>query len=79
MFNEGTKSLLYFMDALVLSLGTAAHAYVDREDAEHVMICDARAHGSTRDGRMARQQQQLDLLEATDTTWPSYTSIFLWP
>ncbi|GFY47047.1 uncharacterized protein TNIN_127601 [Trichonephila inaurata madagascariensis] len=41
MFNEGTKSLLHFMSALGLPLGTAAHAYVDKEDAECVMISDA--------------------------------------
>ncbi|GFY59828.1 uncharacterized protein TNIN_353101 [Trichonephila inaurata madagascariensis] len=67
MFNEGTKSLLYFMSALGLSLGTAAHAYVDKEGAERVMISDARVHDSTREERMARRQHQLDLLEATHT------------
>ncbi|GFY44305.1 uncharacterized protein TNIN_369391 [Trichonephila inaurata madagascariensis] len=70
-FNEGTKSLLYFMRALRLSLGIAAHACVNKEDAERVMI-DARAHGTMREGRMARRQHQLDL-EATDTAeCPSY-------
>ncbi|GFX10296.1 uncharacterized protein TNCV_1866911 [Trichonephila clavipes] len=54
MFNEGTKSLLYFMIALGLSLGTTVHAYVDQENAEHVMISNARAHESTREGRMAQ-------------------------
>ncbi|GFT86907.1 hypothetical protein TNCV_4300451 [Trichonephila clavipes] len=54
------------MRALGLSLGTTAHAHVDK-DAKGVMIFDARAHGSTREGRMARRQHQLDLLEATDT------------
>ncbi|GFV26332.1 hypothetical protein TNCV_2715141 [Trichonephila clavipes] len=42
---------------------TAAHAYVDKEDVERVMISDSRAHGSTREGRMAQRQYQLDLLE----------------
>ncbi|GFU66422.1 hypothetical protein TNCV_3929391 [Trichonephila clavipes] len=41
MFN-GTKSLLYFMSALGLSLGTAAHA-------ERVTISDVREHGSTQE------------------------------
>ncbi|GFY79294.1 hypothetical protein TNIN_254441, partial [Trichonephila inaurata madagascariensis] len=37
------------------------------------MISDTRAHGSTREGRMARRQHQLDLLEAADTAeGPSY-------
>ncbi|GFY76404.1 hypothetical protein TNIN_3421 [Trichonephila inaurata madagascariensis] len=48
MFNEDTKSLLYSMSALGLSLGTTTHAYVDKEDAFHVMISDARKkNGST--------------------------------
>ncbi|GFY59059.1 uncharacterized protein TNIN_487991 [Trichonephila inaurata madagascariensis] len=72
MFNEGTESLLYFMSALGISLGTAVHAYVDQEDAQHVMISNARAHGSMREGRMSRRQHQLDLLEATDTTEGPY-------
>ncbi|GFY57448.1 uncharacterized protein TNIN_382721, partial [Trichonephila inaurata madagascariensis] len=72
MFNEDAKSVLYFMSALGLSLGTAAHAYVDKEDTERVMISD-RAHGSSREGRMVRRQHQLCLLETTDTAEsPSY-------
>ncbi|GFY50161.1 uncharacterized protein TNIN_81561 [Trichonephila inaurata madagascariensis] len=75
MFNEGTKSLLYLMSALEFSLGTVIHVYFDKEDAELVMISDARAQGSTQEGRMARHQLQLDLLEATDTAeGPSYGS-----
>ncbi|GFU69623.1 uncharacterized protein TNCV_2503431 [Trichonephila clavipes] len=45
----------------------AAHAHIDKEDAQRVIISDAREHGSTRKGGMARRQHQLDLLEATDT------------
>ncbi|GFW90474.1 uncharacterized protein TNCV_77081 [Trichonephila clavipes] len=51
MFNEGKKSLLYFMSTLEVSLGTAVHAYVDKKDAECMMICDTRPHGSTRERR----------------------------
>ncbi|GFV73733.1 hypothetical protein TNCV_3374311 [Trichonephila clavipes] len=54
------------MSALGLSLGTAAHAYVDKEDAERVMI-SARAHGRTLERRLNRRQHQLDLLEAIGT------------
>lgn len=72
VYNEGTTSLLYFMSALGLSLGTAAHTYAEKEDAERVMISDARAHGSTREERMAQRQHQLDLLEATDTAQGPY-------
>ncbi|GFW37149.1 hypothetical protein TNCV_5020471 [Trichonephila clavipes] len=46
----------------------SSHAYVDKEDAECVMISDARAHGSTREGRMARWQHQLNLSEAINIT-----------
>ncbi|GFW25495.1 uncharacterized protein TNCV_3722231 [Trichonephila clavipes] len=76
MFNEGTESLLYFMSALVLSLSITAHVNVNKEDAERVMISDARAHGSSRKGKMAQRHHQLDLLEATDNAeGPSYGSI----
>ncbi|GFY66577.1 uncharacterized protein TNIN_498611 [Trichonephila inaurata madagascariensis] len=55
---------------------TAAHAYVNKEDAERVMISGATVHGSTREGRMARRQQQVDLLDATDTAeGPSYSPV----
>ncbi|GFY25263.1 uncharacterized protein TNCV_2483831 [Trichonephila clavipes] len=54
MFNEGAKSLSQFMSALGLSLGTAVHVYVDKEDADRVMISDARVQGNTREGRLAR-------------------------
>ncbi|KAI4476148.1 hypothetical protein M0804_013811 [Polistes exclamans] len=68
-----TTSLLHIISALGLSLGTAAHDYAQKEDAERVMISDARALGSTREERMARRQHQLDLLEAKDPTQgPSY-------
>ncbi|GBP34775.1 hypothetical protein EVAR_21839_1 [Eumeta japonica] len=62
MFIEGTKSLLYFMSALRVSLGTVAHAYLETEDAQRAMISD-----------MAQRQHQLDLSEANDTAEdPSY-------
>ncbi|GFY67106.1 hypothetical protein TNIN_486551 [Trichonephila inaurata madagascariensis] len=62
------------MNALGLSSGTAAHAYIDKEDAERMVISDARAHESTREGRMARRQHHMDLLKAADTTeGPSYS------
>lgn len=72
-YNEGTTSLLHMMSALGLSLGTSAHNYAEKEDAERVMISNARALGSTREERMARRQHQLDLLEARDPAQgPSY-------
>ncbi|GBO98946.1 hypothetical protein EVAR_39165_1, partial [Eumeta japonica] len=80
MFNKGTKSLLYFIRALGVSLRTATHAYVEKEDAQRVMISVARTHGSMREGRMARQQHQLDLLEANDTAeGHSYGLLYMIP
>ncbi|GFU80065.1 hypothetical protein TNCV_579451 [Trichonephila clavipes] len=53
-----------------IPLGYRGH---DKEDAESAKISDARAHGRMLEGRMARQQEHLDLLEATDTAEsPSY-------
>lgn len=73
IFNEGKRSLLYFMNALGLSLGPNIHAYVEKEDAERISISDARAQGSTREGRMSRRQQQLAVLEANyEAEGPSY-------
>lgn len=64
MFNEGAASLLYYMKAMGVSAGPNAHSYADREDAQRIRISDLRAHESTREGRMARRQHQIELLEA---------------
>ncbi|KAI4474193.1 hypothetical protein M0804_014971 [Polistes exclamans] len=66
VFNEGKTSLLYYMSSMGLSLGPNAHSFVSKEDAERISISDARAQGSTRERRMARRQQQLNILEAND-------------
>lgn len=64
IFNEGTTSLLYYMNAMGIPLGPNAHSYAEREDAQRVTISNRRSHESTREGRMVRRQHQLDLLEA---------------
>lgn len=66
IFNEGTTSLLYYVNAICISLGFNAHSYAEKEDTQHVMTSDQRAHESTRQGRMIRRQQQLELLEAAE-------------
>jgi hypothetical protein len=66
MFNEGAWSLLFFMSALGISLGPAAHKYADNEDIKRIFIADARAYEGTREGRMARRQLQLDILDQND-------------
>ncbi|GBP13217.1 N-alpha-acetyltransferase 35, NatC auxiliary subunit [Eumeta japonica] len=43
-----------------------AHSYAKKDDEQRVNIFDLRARESTRDGRMARRQYQLELLEAAE-------------
>lgn len=66
IFNEGTAALLYYMNAMGVSLGSNAHSYRDKEDAQRIKISDLRSHESTREGRMARRQHQIELLEAAN-------------
>lgn len=66
IFNEGTAALLYYMNAMGVSLGSNAHSYTDKEDAQRIKISDLRSHESTREGRMARRQHQIELLEAAN-------------
>lgn len=61
-------SLLYYMKAIGITLGPNAHSYAEKEDEQRVTISDIRARESTRDGRMARRQHQLELLEAAEAT-----------
>lgn len=67
VFNEGMASLLYYMNAIGITLGPNAHLYAEKEDEQRVNISDRRARDSTRDGRMARRQHQLELLEANES------------
>ncbi|XP_066581799.1 LOW QUALITY PROTEIN: uncharacterized protein [Prorops nasuta] len=64
IFNEGTSSLLYFMYAMGVCIGPSAHEYAQKEDEERVAISDHRAQEATRDGRIARRQHQIDVLES---------------
>ena len=43
------------------------HSYDEKEDEKRVSISDLRARESTREGRMARRQHQLELLEAAES------------
>ncbi|XP_057333353.1 uncharacterized protein LOC130672687 [Microplitis mediator] len=55
-----------YMSAMGLSLGPNVHSYASKDDAERISISDAISQGSTREGRMARRQQQLNILEEND-------------
>ena len=54
------------MNAIGLSLGPNSHSYVREADSERIAISNTRAQESTREGKMARRQQQLNILEAND-------------
>ncbi|XP_044313131.1 uncharacterized protein LOC123037265 [Drosophila rhopaloa] len=66
VFNEGASSLLYFMNATGISLGPNADSYAEREDSLRVSIADRRSQESTREGRMARRQHQIEVLEGAE-------------
>lgn len=64
IFNEGSKSLLYIMDALGIYLGPNSHLYAEKEDATRISITEKRARENTRKGGMLQRQHQIELLEA---------------
>ncbi|CAG5089113.1 Protein of unknown function [Cotesia congregata] len=45
------------MNALGLTLGPNAHAYVEKEDAERISIANARAEGCTSEERMSQRSK----------------------
>jgi len=63
LFNEGSNSLLYFLNAIGVSCGHNAHTYVERTDEARISLAEKRAAESTRDGRLMRRQQQIAFLE----------------
>ena len=67
ILNEGITALLYNMSSVGISLGLNAHLYAEKEDAERVTIADRRSRENTREGKMARRQHQIELLEAAST------------
>lgn len=67
-FNEGMASLLYYMQAMGITLGPNAYSYAEKEDEKRVNISNIRARENTRDGIMARRQHLLELLEAAEAS-----------
>ncbi|XP_044581671.1 uncharacterized protein LOC123263182 [Cotesia glomerata] len=65
IFNEGTNSLLMIMDTLGLNCGSNSHRYAEKLDAARVKVADQRVNDNTREGRMLRRQQQIDVLETS--------------
>lgn len=67
LFNEGTHSLLYFLHAIGVSCGRNAHAYAAKCDEARISQAEMRAAACTREGRMLRRQQQIDIFEAASS------------
>ncbi|XP_074096699.1 uncharacterized protein LOC141525900 isoform X1 [Cotesia typhae] len=67
IFNEGINSLLVLMNTLGLNCGPNSHRYVERMDAARMKVADKRANDNTREGRLQRRHQQIDILEAAMT------------
>lgn len=66
IFNEGNISLLKMFEAIGVPCGRNAHAYVTHDDEWRITIAEQRAQAATREGRMARRQHQIDVLEAAE-------------
>lgn len=66
MFNEGNITLLKILEALGVQCGRNSHAYVTKQDESRITIAEQRAQAATKEGRMARRQQQIDILEAAN-------------
>ncbi|XP_074096700.1 uncharacterized protein LOC141525900 isoform X2 [Cotesia typhae] len=55
------------MNTLGLNCGPNSHRYVERMDAARMKVADKRANDNTREGRLQRRHQQIDILEAAMT------------
>lgn len=64
LFNEGNISILKILETLGVPCGPNAHAYISQEDESRVTLAEQQAQAATREGRMARRQSQIDVLEA---------------
>jgi len=63
VFNEGSKALLQIMQAMGVSTGPNAHAFVADEDEGRVAIAERRAQENTQKARKHRRQKKIDALE----------------
>ncbi|XP_071652157.1 uncharacterized protein [Temnothorax longispinosus] len=63
VFNEGSKAMLQIMQAMGISIGPNAHAFVADEDQERVATAERRAQENTREARKRRRQEKIDALE----------------
>lgn len=63
-FNEGMSSLLTIMSTMGVSLGRNAHDYARKEDELRVGLAERKAQQCTREARILRRQQQIDVLDA---------------
>ncbi|KYQ51956.1 hypothetical protein ALC60_08934, partial [Trachymyrmex zeteki] len=64
LFNEGSKSLLFFLNSIGVNYGHNAHAYVEKTDRARILQAEKRAAESTHEGRLKKRQHQIDILES---------------
>lgn len=67
LFNEGSKSLLFYLNSIGVSCGHNAHEYADKMDEARIALAERRAAESTREGRMLRRQHQISVLQAASS------------
>lgn len=67
IFNEGQTSILKMFEAMGVPCGSNSHEYVAQQDESRVSTAEQRAQDATRERRMARRQEQIDILEAASS------------
>nr|XP_012230245.1 PREDICTED: uncharacterized protein LOC105676716 [Linepithema humile] len=63
VFNEGYYAVLKIMETLQINIGQQCKFFADTYDAERVTRQERRSLSNTREARMARRQQQIELNE----------------
>lgn len=64
IFNIGNIAILKIFEALGVPCGSHAHQFVATEDEKRVSTAEQRTQDATRERRIARRQNQVDILEA---------------
>lgn len=72
IFNKGNKSISKIFDALGVPCGTNSHRFVETEDERRISISELRAWDVTKEARIARKQQQANVLEDEINALESY-------
>ncbi|KYN22114.1 hypothetical protein ALC57_05495 [Trachymyrmex cornetzi] len=66
-FKNGVTSLLEVMNVLGISVGSGAHLYAVQEDETRIAKAELQAQEQTKEGRIRRQQQNLEDMNIPST------------